>query len=58
MAMVGRGCIDETIVVDKFADITKPEIQEELREKNTIFIHNRYYVRCFILQNKDDGLNH
>jgi len=39
----GRGCIDETIVVDKFADITKPEIQEELREKNTIFIHNRYF---------------
>jgi len=39
----GRGCIDETIVVDKFADITKPEIQEELRKKNTIFIHNRYF---------------
>ena len=24
----GRGCIDETIVLDKFSDITKPKIQE------------------------------
>ena len=39
----GKGCIDETIVLDKFADITKPEVQEKLREKNTIFIHNRYF---------------
>jgi 5-formaminoimidazole-4-carboxamide-1-(beta)-D-ribofuranosyl 5'-monophosphate synthetase len=39
----GRGCIDETIVLDKFSDITKPEVQEELRKKNTIFIHNRYF---------------
>jgi len=39
----GRGCIDETIVLDKFSDITKPNVQEELRKKNTIFIHNRYF---------------
>jgi 5-formaminoimidazole-4-carboxamide-1-(beta)-D-ribofuranosyl 5'-monophosphate synthetase len=39
----GRGCIDETIVLDKFADITKSKVQEELRKKNTIFIHNRYF---------------
>jgi len=39
----GRGCIDETIVVDRFADITKPEIQKKLIGKNTIFIHNRYF---------------
>jgi len=39
----GRGCIDETIVLDKFSDITKPSVQEELRKKNTIFIHNRYF---------------
>ena len=39
----GRGCIDETIVLDKFSDITKPKVQEELRENNTIFIHNRYF---------------
>jgi 5-formaminoimidazole-4-carboxamide-1-(beta)-D-ribofuranosyl 5'-monophosphate synthetase len=39
----GRGCVDETIVLNKFSDITKPEIQKTLREKNTIFIHNRYF---------------
>jgi 5-formaminoimidazole-4-carboxamide-1-(beta)-D-ribofuranosyl 5'-monophosphate synthetase len=39
----GRGCIDETIILDKFADITNPKVQEELRAKNTIFIHNRYF---------------
>jgi 5-formaminoimidazole-4-carboxamide-1-(beta)-D-ribofuranosyl 5'-monophosphate synthetase len=39
----GKGCIDETIVLDKFSDITKSKIQEELRNKNTIFIHNRYF---------------
>ena len=39
----GKGCIDETILIDKFADITKPKVQEELRKKNTIFIHNRYF---------------
>jgi 5-formaminoimidazole-4-carboxamide-1-(beta)-D-ribofuranosyl 5'-monophosphate synthetase len=38
-----RGCVDETIILDKFADITKKEIQRELRERNTIFIHNRYF---------------
>ena len=39
----GRGCIDETILLDKFSDITKKDVQERLREKNTIFIHNRYF---------------
>ena len=39
----GRGCIDGTIVLDKFSDITKPKVQENLRKKNTIFIHNRYF---------------
>jgi 5-formaminoimidazole-4-carboxamide-1-(beta)-D-ribofuranosyl 5'-monophosphate synthetase len=39
----GRGCIDKTIILDKFADITKPSVQEQLRDENTIFIHNRYF---------------
>ncbi len=43
----GRGCIDEVIMVDKFADIVKPEVQKKLRDMNTIFIHNRYFwVYC------------
>ena len=39
----GRGCIDETIVLDKFSDITKENIQKELIKRNTIFVHNRYF---------------
>ena len=39
----GRGCVDETIVLDTFSDITKPRVQDALRKKNTIFIHNRYF---------------
>jgi len=43
----GRGCIDEVILVDSFADIIKPEVQEQLRSMNTLFVHNRYFwVYC------------
>lgn len=43
----GRGCVDEVIVVDQFSDIVKPEVQEQLRALNTIFVHNRYFwVYC------------
>jgi len=47
-AYVGsKGCVDEVILVDKFADIVKPEVQDQLRKMNTIFIHNRYFwVYC------------
>ena len=38
-----KGCIDEILLVDKFSDITAPAVQKQLRERNTIFIHNRYF---------------
>lgn len=42
-----QGCVGNIILVDKFSDIVKPEVQEELRSLNTIFIHNRYFwVYC------------
>lgn len=42
-----KGCIDHIILVDKFADIVKPSVQEELRSLNAIFVHNRYFwVYC------------
>lgn len=42
-----KGCIDEILIVEKFEDIIKPEIQQQLRDLNTIFIHNRYFwVYC------------
>jgi len=37
------GCVDEVILVDKFADILKPEIQQQLIDKNAIFIPNRSF---------------
>jgi 5-formaminoimidazole-4-carboxamide-1-(beta)-D-ribofuranosyl 5'-monophosphate synthetase len=39
----GRGCIDKTIVLNTFREITKSAVQEKLRKENTIFIHNRYF---------------
>ncbi|MBI1935625.1 formate--phosphoribosylaminoimidazolecarboxamide ligase family protein [Candidatus Woesearchaeota archaeon] len=39
----GIGFVDDVIVVNKFSDVTKKEVQEELRKRNTIFIHNRYF---------------
>jgi 5-formaminoimidazole-4-carboxamide-1-(beta)-D-ribofuranosyl 5'-monophosphate synthetase len=43
----GKGIIDEIIVVDKFKDIVKRNVQERLLELNTIFMHNRYFwVYC------------
>lgn len=42
-----KGCIGNIILIDKFADIVKPSVQEELRKLNTVFIHNRYFwVYC------------
>ncbi len=37
------GCVDECLIVNKFVDIIKPEIQEKLIEKNSIFIPNRSF---------------
>jgi len=39
----GKGCIDGVIVVDQFADVLKKDVQEKLRNLNTIFVHNRYF---------------
>lgn len=42
-----KGCVDHVIVVDSFADVVKPEIQEQLRALNVIFVHSRYFwVYC------------
>ena len=43
----GKGCADEIILVDNFKDIVRKDVQEKLRNLNTIFIHNRYFwVYC------------
>jgi 5-formaminoimidazole-4-carboxamide-1-(beta)-D-ribofuranosyl 5'-monophosphate synthetase len=53
----GRGCIDKTIVLDKFSDITKPKVQEELRSNYTIFIHNRYFWVYFDFKDIENNFN-
>lgn len=37
------GCVDETLTLDKFSDLLKPEVQKKLLEKNSIFIPNRSF---------------
>jgi 5-formaminoimidazole-4-carboxamide-1-(beta)-D-ribofuranosyl 5'-monophosphate synthetase len=39
----GRGCIDEVIVRDSFSNVLDDDVQKQLREMNTIFVHNRYF---------------
>lgn len=52
-----KGCVDEVILVDKFADIVKPQVQEQLKALNTIFIHNRYFwVYCNFEEIENDFL--
>lgn len=42
-----KGCVDHVIVVDNFADVVKPEVQQQLRELNAVFVHSRYFwVYC------------
>ena len=53
----GRGCIDDTIVLPTFAAITKPAVQEELRQRNTIFIHNRYFWVYFDFTDIENNFN-
>jgi len=37
------GCVDETIVLDKFADILDPAVQRDLLAHNVIFVPNRSF---------------
>lgn len=39
----GRGCIDSTILVDKFEEVLLKKNVEKLQKMNTIFVHNRYF---------------
>ncbi len=49
-----KGIVDEIVLVDKFRDIAREDIQELLRARNTVFIHNRYFwVYCDFAQIED-----
>jgi 5-formaminoimidazole-4-carboxamide-1-(beta)-D-ribofuranosyl 5'-monophosphate synthetase len=38
-----RGCVDETIALEQFADILQPEVQERLLARNVLFVANRSF---------------
>ena len=38
------GCVDETITLNKFSDLLKPEVQKKLLDKNSIFVPNRSFI--------------
>lgn len=39
-----RGVVDDTVILDKFRDILKPDVQKGLMSNNTLFIPNRSLV--------------
>jgi len=39
----GTGCVDETLMVDHFADVIATGVQQTMLEKNSIFIPNRSF---------------
>ena len=50
-----KGCVDHVILVDKFADIVKPKVQQQLRDLNVIMVHSRYFwVYCDYKQIEND----
>ncbi|HBR10374.1 DUF1297 domain-containing protein [Candidatus Bipolaricaulota bacterium] len=44
---VYRNLFDHLIVVDRFADLVNPDIQEQLRDLQTIFVPNRSFA-CYV----------
>lgn len=39
----GEGCIDETLVLDSFADVTRSEVVAQLQERNAVLTNSRYW---------------
>jgi 5-formaminoimidazole-4-carboxamide-1-(beta)-D-ribofuranosyl 5'-monophosphate synthetase len=37
------GCVDETLLLDKFSDLLRPEVQKKLLDRNSIFVPNRSF---------------
>ncbi|TAM73229.1 DUF1297 domain-containing protein [bacterium] len=38
-----RGCVEETLHLERFPDLLKPEVQEELLRRNVVFVPNRSF---------------
>ncbi len=49
-----KGVVDENVVMEKFSDMMNENVQEKLREKNTLFIPNRSFVVYTGIDNVED----
>lgn len=38
-----RGCVDETLTLDEFADVLREDVQQQLRKRSVIFLANRSF---------------
>ncbi|TAM88202.1 DUF1297 domain-containing protein [bacterium] len=38
-----RGCVEETLQLERFPDLLKPEVQEDLLRRNVVFVPNRSF---------------
>lgn len=52
----GGGCVDDTIVLDHFADILKPHVQAAQVERNAIFVPNRSFEVYLRLRHSYDEI--
>jgi len=41
---IRRGVVDDTIMLDKFSDIMRPEIQQDIMSRNALFVPNRSFT--------------
>lgn len=39
-----RGVVDDTIMLDKFSEIMKPEVQQDIMSRNALFVPNRSFT--------------
>lgn len=50
-----RGVVDETVMLDKFRDVLRPQVMQGLKDNNVLFVPNRSFVSyCGIDAVEDD----
>ena len=54
---VRRGMVDKTIVMDSFNDVMDPEMQEEMRKRNVIYIPNRSFTSYSSIDDVENNFN-
>ena len=51
---VVRGMVDKAIVLDRFSDVLDPEFQQQMRDRNVIYIPNRSFTSYCSMQAIED----